>query len=118
MNSPSTAALFQANGRPTALPEFLTAVSQIALENAASPLAYAQEYSSVMGLTCDVAPVNSARTASLIAQLVTPRANDIVFDFVCGPGQLLLACAARLAHTEPDAALHLLAPLQRSRHGR
>ena len=97
----------QAKAKPHTLAKVIAYMGQVKIEHPVPSLAGAQEFGKLMATTCQNNPITACGTAALMAQLINPQPNDVVVDFVCGPGNLLLACAAHLAQTQPGAALHL-----------
>lgn len=89
------------------LAEIIGLIGQINLDPATPSPACGALFNQAMNLL-GTGPAPAMQDAMpLLAQLLQPRANEIVFDPVCGQGGLLHACAADLAMRDSQARLFL-----------
>ena len=90
------------------LVELLATLSQISFENYAPSFALSAEFAVVIQTVCQNCNARAQAVAPLLANLVAPRAGEVVLDLACGQGNLLFACAQRLARTQPLAKMQLV----------
>ena len=101
----------KAKAAPHAVGSLLATINRVKFKHAAPSLACAEEFAWVIACVMTTLAPNSHVTARavapLVAQLMNPQPWEVVLDMVCGHGDLLLACAAQLAQTQPNATLRM-----------
>ena len=100
------------NTDSTKLAKLVGHLSQVQFEHSAPSFAIAAEFASVIQALCQNNNARAQVVAPLFAKLVAPQGGEVVRDFACEQGHLLLACAQRLASAQlqhpPQAPLQLI----------